>query len=96
MAAAETDRLPRYLAPLPDRVESVALQYAWVIVAINLAGTAFGFWYYIPQFQLEPVVVLVQHVRADVRPVADHVLGDVTPRVQRDLEEPNRGPTAPR
>jgi uncharacterized membrane protein YpjA len=49
MAVAETDRLPRYLTPLPDRVESVALQYAWVIVAINLAGTAFGFWCCIPQ-----------------------------------------------
>ena len=56
MAAAETDRLPWYLAPLPNRVESVALRYAWAIVAINIAGTAFGFWYYIPQFQLEPVV----------------------------------------
>ena len=27
-----------------------------MIVAINLAGTAFGFWYYIPQFRLEPVL----------------------------------------
>ena len=52
MGADTTERLPRYLAPLPRRIETVALQYAWVIVAINLAGTAFGFWYYIPQFQL--------------------------------------------
>ena len=56
MGADTTERLPRYLAPLPRRIETVALQYAWVIVAINVAGTAFGFWYYIPQFQLEPVV----------------------------------------
>jgi uncharacterized membrane protein YpjA len=56
MAEDTTDRLPRYIAPLPRRIENVALRYAWVIVAINLAGTAFGFWYYIPQFQLEPVV----------------------------------------
>jgi uncharacterized membrane protein YpjA len=56
MGADTTERLPRYLAPVPRRIETVALQYAWVIVAINLAGTAFGFWYYIPQFRLEPVV----------------------------------------
>ena len=56
MAAETTKGLPRYLAPLPRRVETVALRYAWVIVAINLVGTAFGFWYYLPQFRLEPVV----------------------------------------
>jgi uncharacterized membrane protein YpjA len=56
MAADTTERLPRYLALLPRRIETVALQYAWVLVAINLVGTAFGFWYYIPQFRLEPVV----------------------------------------
>lgn len=27
-----------------------------MIVVIDLAGIAFAFWYYIPQFQLEPVV----------------------------------------
>ena len=56
MVADTTESLPRYLAPLPRRIETVALQYAWIIVAINLVGTVFGFWYYIPQFQLEPVV----------------------------------------
>ena len=45
MAADTTDRLPRYLAPLPRQIETVAVR---VIVAINLARTAFGFWYYIP------------------------------------------------
>jgi len=47
MAADTTESLPRYLAPLPQKIETVALRYAWVIVAINLAGTAFGFWYYL-------------------------------------------------
>jgi uncharacterized membrane protein YpjA len=56
MAADTTESLPRYLAPLPRKIETVALRYAWVIVAINLVGTAFGFWYYIPQFRLEPVL----------------------------------------
>jgi uncharacterized membrane protein YpjA len=56
MVADTTEGLPRYLAPLPRQIETVALRYAWVIVAINLAGTAFGFWYYIPQFRLEPIV----------------------------------------
>ena len=56
MTADTTESLPRYLAPLPRQIETVALRYAWVIVAINLAGTVFGFWYYIPQFRLEPVV----------------------------------------
>ena len=50
------ESLPRYLAPLPRKIETAALRYAWVIVAINLAGTAFGFWYYIPQFRLEPIL----------------------------------------
>jgi uncharacterized membrane protein YpjA len=56
MAGDTTETLPRYLAPLPRRIETFALQYAWVIVAINLVGTVFGFWYYIPQFRLEPLV----------------------------------------
>lgn len=49
--------LPRYLAPLPKRIENIALRYAWIIVAINLAGTAFGFWYYRFQFFRTPVVM---------------------------------------
>jgi len=56
MAEDTTDRLPQYIPPPPRRIEIAALQYAWVIVAIDLAGAAFGFWYYIPQLQLEPVV----------------------------------------
>lgn len=61
--------LPRYLAPLPRRVEDLALRLAWPIVAINLLGTVFGFWYYgfrpLPfseplitgQFAVEPVIM---------------------------------------
>jgi uncharacterized membrane protein YpjA len=56
MAADTTESLPRYLAPLPRQIETVALRYAWVLVVINLVGTVFGFWYYIPQFRLEPVL----------------------------------------
>ena len=56
MAADTTESLPRYLAPLPRKIETVALRYVWVVVAINLAGTAFGFRCYIPQFRLEPIV----------------------------------------
>ncbi|WP_255168683.1 DUF1405 domain-containing protein [Natrononativus amylolyticus] len=47
---ADRDPLPRALAPVPERLEDLGLRYAWLIVAINLAGTAFGFWYYRHQF----------------------------------------------
>jgi len=40
------DALPRWLAPLPRWLENLGLRIAWVVVAINLLGTAFGFWYY--------------------------------------------------
>lgn len=61
--------LPRYLAPLPGRLEDFALRWAWPIVAVNLVGTLFGVWYYgihpIPradplvtgQFAAEPVIM---------------------------------------
>jgi uncharacterized membrane protein YpjA len=51
------DDLPLYLAPLPRRLEDFALRYAWLVVAINLAGTAFGFWYYRFQFTQTPFVM---------------------------------------
>ncbi|UIP00931.1 DUF1405 domain-containing protein [Halobaculum sp. CBA1158] len=38
--------LPWYVAPLPRALENVGLRIAAVVVAINLVGTAFGFWYY--------------------------------------------------
>ncbi|QCC46415.1 DUF1405 domain-containing protein [Halobellus limi] len=51
------DDLPAYLAPLPDRVETATLRLAWVVVAVNLAGTAFGFWYYRFQLLHTPLVM---------------------------------------
>lgn len=50
-------RLPAYLAPLPQRIKDIALRYAWGIVAINLAGGAFGFWYYRFRFAQTPIVM---------------------------------------
>lgn len=52
-----SETLHRWLAPLPHRLEEFALRYAWVIVAVNLAGTAFGFWYYRFQFPGTPLVM---------------------------------------
>ncbi len=46
----DRDPLPRYLAPVPKSIEDLGLRLAWLVVAINLAGTAFGFWYYRHQF----------------------------------------------
>ncbi len=51
----ERESLPRWVAPLPQALEDVAFRFVWVIVAINLLGTAFGFWYYRFQFQRLPV-----------------------------------------
>jgi uncharacterized membrane protein YpjA len=65
----EPEGLPGWVAPLPTWLENVGLRLAWVVVAINLLGTAFGFWYYgfhpLPlsdplvtwQFAAEPVVM---------------------------------------
>lgn len=44
--------LPRWLAPVPQEIENLALRFVWLVVAINLVGTAFGFWYYLPQFSM--------------------------------------------
>jgi uncharacterized membrane protein YpjA len=49
------DDLPRYVAPLPDPLENLALTLAWPIVLVNLIGTAFGFYYYGFQFARTPV-----------------------------------------
>ena len=46
----ERDSVPWYVAPLPKPLEDLGLRLAWLIVAVNLAGTAFGFWYYRGQF----------------------------------------------
>ena len=50
------DSLPRYVAPLPAWLEDFALRHADLLVAINLAGTAFGFWFYRFQFAGEPLI----------------------------------------
>ncbi len=47
----------RWLAPLPLWLENVAFRLVWLLVAVNLAGTAFGFWYYIPQLSETPTVM---------------------------------------
>lgn len=40
------DPLPRWLAPVPKAVEDLGLRLVWLVVAINIVGTAFGFWFY--------------------------------------------------
>jgi uncharacterized membrane protein YpjA len=52
----ERDR-PLALSPLPAWLENVAFHLVWVIVAVNLAGTAFGFYYYIPQLEETPIIM---------------------------------------
>lgn len=47
--------LPRWVAPLPTWLENVGLNLAWAVALVNLAGTAFGFWYYRFQFAVEPI-----------------------------------------
>ena len=53
----DRDPLPTYLAPVPKTLEDLGLRFAWLVVAINLAGTAFGFWYYSAQFSRTPTVM---------------------------------------
>ncbi|PSQ37275.1 DUF1405 domain-containing protein [Halobacteriales archaeon SW_10_66_29] len=52
----EPKGLPRWAAPLPEWVENVGLRLAWPVVAVNLAGTAFGFWYYSNQIAAAPLL----------------------------------------
>ncbi len=47
--------LPWYVAPLPESLENLALNLVWPIVAVNLIGTAFGFYYYGFQFSQTPM-----------------------------------------
>ncbi|MFD1632954.1 DUF1405 domain-containing protein [Haloplanus ruber] len=51
----DPDTLPRWLAPLPGAVENLGLSLAPAVVATNIVGTAFGFWYYRFQFAAEPL-----------------------------------------
>jgi uncharacterized membrane protein YpjA len=49
------DDLSWYVAPLPEPLENLGLNLAWLVVAVNLAGTAFGFYYYRLQFSRTPI-----------------------------------------
>jgi uncharacterized membrane protein YpjA len=49
------DDLPWWLSPVPASLENLGFQLVWLVVAINLVGTAFGFWYYRAQFAATPV-----------------------------------------
>ena len=49
---------PTIWSPIPAPLERLAFKLVWPIVFINLLGTAFGFWYYLPQFSTEPFLML--------------------------------------
>jgi len=61
------DDLPWYVAPVPQAVEDLGLRLVWLVVATNVLGTLFGFYYYgidplTPgfvrgQFALEPLAM---------------------------------------
>jgi uncharacterized membrane protein YpjA len=46
------ESLPWYVAPLPSWLEDLGLRLVWVVVAVNLVGTLFGFWFYRFQFSI--------------------------------------------
>jgi uncharacterized membrane protein YpjA len=54
-ALPEREGLPWYVAPLPGWLEDLGLRLVWLVVIVNLAGTAFGFWFYSFQFSITPV-----------------------------------------
>jgi uncharacterized membrane protein YpjA len=45
-------------SPIPAPLERIAFKLVWPIIFINLLGTAFGFLYYLPQFSVEPFLML--------------------------------------
>lgn len=49
--------IPAWLQPVPTVIENLGLRFVWLVVGINLAGTAFGFYYYLPQFSITPAVM---------------------------------------
>jgi len=49
--------LPRWATPVPAAIERVGYRFVWAVVAINLLGTAFGFWYYRYQLAATPTVM---------------------------------------
>ena len=56
--APASTALPRWAAPVPRAVETLGLRFVWAVVAVNLVGTAFGFWFYRHQFAETPAVML--------------------------------------
>ena len=49
------DELPWWLSPVPAALETLGFRLVWLVAGINLAGTAFGFWYYRAQLAATPV-----------------------------------------
>ncbi|MFB6069818.1 MAG: DUF1405 domain-containing protein [Halanaeroarchaeum sp.] len=58
MSLPDRDPLPRYVAPLPRVLEDLGLRLAWLVAAIDLLGTAFGFYYYRFQFAMTDPLAL--------------------------------------
>ena len=52
----EQRALPRVVSPLPTWLENLAFRMVWLVVGINLVGTALGFLYYTPQLAATPMV----------------------------------------
>ena len=46
-------------SPLPTKLEKLAFSLIWPIIIVNLIGTIFGFWYYMPQFSNEPFLMWI-------------------------------------
>jgi uncharacterized membrane protein YpjA len=53
----ESRNRPWYLAPMPEWLENIAFRLVWVLVGVNVAGTAFGFWFYGSHLASAPLVV---------------------------------------
>ncbi|EMA44089.1 DUF1405 domain-containing protein [Halococcus saccharolyticus] len=53
----DSDALPWYVAPVPRAIEDLGFRLVWLVVTVNLVGTAFGFWYYRVQFAGTPLVM---------------------------------------
>ncbi|MFC7074266.1 DUF1405 domain-containing protein [Halovenus rubra] len=49
--------LPVFLSPIPTWLENVAFRLVWLLVIVNVVGTAFGFYYYSPQFAETPLIM---------------------------------------
>ncbi len=43
---SKKESLPIYLAPIPSYIEDLFFKYVWLVIAINVGGSIFGFLYY--------------------------------------------------